>query len=310
VAVVAVVDPLLVVPGRGLTPEDLAGHRLVVPQAWDEASRRAAVAEADVVLTAVAPVTAALLAAAPRVGLVAKPGAGVDNIDVAAARERGVRVCHAPGTRGSAVAEHALWSLLHLARRGWEPLRRGGPLPLDLGGRTLGLLGLGDIGTRVARAGAALGMEVVASTPSRRRRDADLEVRFVDLPELAGGCDALVLCAPLTPATDRLVDAGWLAGMRPDAMLVNVGRGRCVVTDDLHAAMAGGHLHGAALDVTDPEPLPADHPLRTLPNVLVTPHVAGLSVAAQRRAVQVLLRNVRAHLAGEVPPDLVPAAGG
>lgn len=307
-AVIAAVDPLLIA-AQGLVGNEFgAGHRLVVPAGWTESERLAAVADADVILTATAPVTATMLHAAPRATLVAKPGAGVDNIDLAAAARRGVVVCNAPGTRGAAVAEFVVWALLHLARRGFDPAAAVDRLGLDLSGRTLGLVGLGDIGTRVARSARSLGMEVVAATPSARNRDPLTPVRFVDLGEIHTVVDALVLCMPLTPQTYRLLDARRMTQMRPEAMLVNVARGPSVVTQDLLEVMSTGHLHGAVLDVTDPEPLPADHPLRSLPKVVVTPHLAGRTVGAQRLALRVMVDNVRAHLQGRTPPNMLTTA--
>lgn len=305
---VVVVDPLLADSRHGLVGNELSGdHELIIPRSWSAADVTAAAADADVLLTAVRPVTADLMAASPTLGLVAKPGAGIDNIDVAEANRRGILVCNAPGTRGQAVAEYVTWAMLDLAK--WtRPSRTGsGPrLPLDLAERTLGLVGLGDIGSRVARIAHALGMPVIAATPSRTNRSG-VDVRFTDLSAIHAECDVLVLCAPLTQETTGLIDRTRLEQMRPDAILINVARGRFVVTDDLAAVMAAGHLHGAALDVTDPEPLPSDHPLRALPNVLLTPHVAGRTAGAQRRALATMIRNVLAYLSGERPSNAVNA---
>ena len=305
-AVIVVVDPLLTRPSA-LDEKSFPGHRLVV---LDPGRRTAAaddvLAEATVLLTAMAPVDRGLLERAPRVGLVAKPGAGVDNIDLDTATSRGVLVCHAPGTRGQAVAEHVVWALLELAKR-TATRGRGTAAPLDLAGTTLGLVGLGDIGARVARVAAALEMDVVAATPSRRPVPG-VPVRFSGIDAIHREVDALVLCAPLTPETTGLVDVRSLAEMRPGAVVVNVARGRCVVTDDLVAALSGGRLRGAALDVTDPEPLPEDHPLRRMPNVLLTDHVAGRTPRAQRMAIGRMVADVTAFLDGQPPGHAVNAA--
>jgi phosphoglycerate dehydrogenase-like enzyme len=309
VAVIVVVDPLLTRPGA-LDEHAFPGHRVV---AVDPRQLRAgdgeALAEASVLLTAMAPVDRALLGRAPKVGLVAKPGAGVDNIDLDAAAERGALVCHAPGTRGQAVAEYVVWALLELAKRSATG-GRGTAAPLDLAGSTLGLVGLGDIGGRVARIAAALQMDVVAATRSRRPVDG-VDVRFTSVEEIHREVDALVLCAPLAPETTGLVAARTLAEMRPGAVVVNVARGRCVVTDDLADAVSAGRLRGAALDVTDPEPLPDDHVLRRMPNVIVTDHVAGRTPRAQRLAVGRMVADVRAFLDGRRPAHVVgaPPAG-
>jgi D-3-phosphoglycerate dehydrogenase / 2-oxoglutarate reductase len=302
-AVIVVVDPLLTRPGA-LDPDAFPGHRVMALDPAGPAGAAAeALAEAEVVLTAMAPVGARLLEQAPRLRLVAKPGAGLDNIDVDAATSRGILVCHAPGTRGQAVAEHVIWALLELAKRA-ATHGRGSAAPLDLAGTTLGLVGLGDIGAKVARVASALEMDVVAATRSRRPVPG-VPVRFTGLAEIHRGVDALVLCMPLTPETAGLVDARRLGEMSPDAVLVNVARGGCVVTEDLVAALSSGGLRGAALDVTDPEPLPADHPLRHMPNVIVTDHVAGRTPRAQRLAVARMVADVTAFLGGRHPEHAV-----
>ncbi len=305
---IAVVDPLLLTPGHGLDSGRLGPrHELVPAVGLTAQSLGEALRDVEVVLTAVAPVTAELMAAAPALRMVAKPGAGVDNIDVAEATRRGILVANAPGVRGQAVAEYVVFSTLHLLREAWRPAAERPVLAQDVAGRTLGLVGLGDIGARVARAGAALGADVVACTPSRRNPSPDVPVRFGSLTDVVTTADVLVLCMPLTSATRGLVDAAALARMRSGALLVNVARGPCVVTADLERALRDGHLRGAALDVTDPEPLPADHGLRALPNVLITPHVAGRSVRAQRLALDVLVQNVRGLLDGDGPLHVVNA---
>lgn len=302
-AVIVVVDPLVTRPGA-LDPAAFPRHEVVLVDPTRPTERAAeALAEATVLLTAMAPVGLPLLGRAPRVRLIAKPGAGLDNVDVAAASARGILVCHAPGTRGQAVAEYVLWALLELAKRSGTR-GRGTAAPLDLAGTTLGLIGLGDIGSRVARAATALQMDVVAATRSRRPLP-DTPVRFADVAVVHREVDSLVLCAPLTPQTQGMVNARTLWEMRPDAVLVNVARGRCVVTDDLLAAVSAGRLRGAALDVTDPEPLPPDHPLRRLPQVIVTDHVAGRTPRAQQLAVGLMVADVHAFLEGRRPAHAV-----
>jgi phosphoglycerate dehydrogenase-like enzyme len=306
VALIVAVDPLLTRPGA-LDEHSFPGHRLVVvDRRRPEDGGIEALAEAHVILTAIAPVDQDLLDRAPRAALVAKPGAGVDNIDLEAATSRGILVCHAPGTRGQAVAEHVVWALLELAKR-TATGERGTAAPRDLAGTRLGIVGLGDIGARVARVAVALDVDVVAATRSRRPLP-DVPVRFTELGGIHREVDALVLCAPLTPETTGLVDARSLAQMSPDAVVVNVARGRCVVTDDLVEALSAGRLRGAALDVTDPEPLPSDHPLRQLGNVLLTDHVAGRTPRAQSLALGRMVADVRAFLGGQSPTHAVNAA--
>jgi phosphoglycerate dehydrogenase-like enzyme len=253
-------------------------------------------------------VTEEMMALAPRLRLVAKPGAGVDNIDVDAATRRGVTVTNVPGARGRAVAEHALFLLLFLARRAWmrdDPAWRGA-LATQLGGKSLGIVGLGDIGGHLARFGHGLGMDVVAHTRTPEpARVPDVPVRFVDMATLLREADAVVLSVPLTEETHGLIDRTALAAMKEDAVLINVSRGPVVVTDDLLEAMRAGRLAGAGLDVTDPEPLPPDHGLRELPRVLLSPHNAGRTVESQAEALARMRENVRLVLSDEAPLDPV-----
>jgi phosphoglycerate dehydrogenase-like enzyme len=264
--------------------------------------------EVEAFLTAHAPVTEEMIALAPRLRLVAKPGAGVDNIDVAAATRHGVAVTNVTGARGRAVAEHALFLLLHLARRAWL---RGDPawrdaIATQLGGKTLGIVGLGDIGSHLARSGHGLGMRIVAHTRTPDTgRVPDVPVRFADLGALLREADVVVLCVPLTEETRGMIDRSALATMKDDAYLINVARGPIVSTDDLLDAMRSGRLAGAGLDVTDPEPLPEDHGLRALPRVLISPHNAGRTAESQAEALERMRTNVRLVLAGDAPIDPV-----
>ena len=305
---VVVIDPLVAETLDVTLPGWLGSdHRVVVPDAFDDATLARHLADASGIITIRRPITGDLLDMAPRLVVVAKPGAGYDNIDVAAATARGVAVVRLAGIRGAAVAEHAFFLLLWLARHAW--LRGSGQwlteLADELAGRDLGIVGFGDIGARVARIGAGFGMRPLVATRSPGRVGADVAAeRLVDTPTCIAGCDVLVLCAPLTDATRGMLDRAAFATMRPGALLVNVARGPLVVTDHLLGALRDGRLGGAGLDVTDPEPLPADHPLRALPNVIITPHNAGRTVEAQRAAHRALGASLTRVLDGE-PDDRV-----
>jgi phosphoglycerate dehydrogenase-like enzyme len=195
-----------------------------------------------------------------------------------------------------------------LARKAWlagDPAWRDA-LAVQLGGKTLGVVGLGEIGSLVARFGHGLGMTVVASTRTPEpARVPDVPVRFVGFDDLLREADAVVLCVPLTDETRGLVDRAALAASKEGALLVNVARGPVVVTDDLVDALRSGRLGGAGLDVTDPEPLPAEHPLRSMPNVVLSPHNAGRTVESQAEALERMRDNVRSVLAGEGALDPV-----
>ena len=309
IARILVVDPLLISEGFRIGA-DWAGpeHEVLIPEGFDLEHLRSLLPEAAALLTAHAPVTEEMIALAPALRLVAKPGAGVDNIDVAAATRRGVTVTNVAGARGRAVAEHALFLLLHLSRRGWlrdDPAWRD-TLATQLGGKSLGIVGLGEIGAHVARFGEGLGMQVIAHT---RTPDPDrapgVAVRFVDLDTLLREADAVILCAPLTDATRNMIDRRALRLMKEDAYLINVARGPLVSTEDLLEVMRAGHLAGAGLDVTDPEPLPEDHGLHSLPHVLISPHNAGRTIESQTEALARMRENVRLVLSGSPPIDPV-----
>jgi phosphoglycerate dehydrogenase-like enzyme len=198
----------------------------------------------------------------------------------------------------------------YLARHAWmrdDPAWQG-TTSIQLGGAALGVVGLGAIGGHLARFGHGLGMRVLAATRTPDPdRVPDVPVAFVDRDELFRSADFAVLCPPLTAETRGMVGRAALDSMRPEAVLVNVARGPVVVTDDLLAALREGRIAGAGLDVTDPEPLPPDHGLRALPNVLISPHIAGRTFQSQAEALERMRANVRAVLAGDPPLD--PVAG-
>ena len=210
------------------------------------------------------------------------------------------------------IAEHVMAILLSLARGlvphirnqdsgEWNP----GLVPMadrpELGGRTVLLVGLGGIGTAVGERASALGMHVTAVRASGRPGpDFVAEVARPDqLLRLAAEADAVINSVPLTAQTEALFDAGFFAAMKPTAYFINVGRGRSVVTEALVAALQAGELAGAGLDVTDPEPLPADHPLWQMPNVIITPHVAAGSDRTIERVFLVVRENLRRYVNGE-----------
>jgi phosphoglycerate dehydrogenase-like enzyme len=304
-----IVDPLLVSDAFGLE-SGWAGpeHDVLAPGGYAADVLAPLLADADAILTAHRPVTPELMDLAPRLRLIAKPGAGVDNIDVAAAAARGITVTNVPGARGRAVAEHALFLLLYLARRGWlhDDAAWATTNATQLGGKTLGVVGLGAIGSHVVREGHGLGMRVAALTRTPDPgRVPGVPIRFVTRDELLAQADAIVLCAPLTDGTRGMIDLAALAAMKEDALLVNVARGPLVVTDDLLDAMLRGRLGGAGLDVTDPEPLPPDHGLRRIARVLISPHNAGRTIESQAEALERMRANVRSVLAGGAPLDPV-----
>ncbi len=279
------------------------GCELVIPDSFEPERLREEARTARVLLGGQVPLTAELMTSAPELCLIGKLGTGVDSIDVPAATAAGIPVAHAPGwLRATPVAEHVFTLLLMLCRRPWLwPGREALPLHLPLEGATLGIVGLGNIGQRVAQRGAAFGMTLMAYTRTRGKFQPEgLTIQETEtLDTLLSQADYVVLTLPLTPETEGIISAREFALMKPSAFLINVSRGRHVVTDDLVAALRAGHLAGAGLDVTDPEPLPETHPLRLLPNVVLSPHVAGQSERVQRESRRVLCTSIAQALNGE-----------
>lgn len=241
-------------------------------------------------------------------------GAGLDMIQVDEATAAGVLVANVPGANAVTVAEHAIWTAMALLRRhpqvtrdlqasGWAAARAHSDHGRELSGRTLGILGFGNIGQALARiARQGFDMPVIVHT---RSPVADAGVTAVPLPDLLARTDVLVLCAPLTDQTRGLIDAAALARMKPGAILVNVARGPLVAEAALLDALATGHLGGAALDVFDTQPLPRDHPFLQLPNVILTPHMAGITTESMLRMGQGVVADTRRVLSGDLPRNLV-----
>jgi glyoxylate reductase len=242
-----------------------------------------------------------LLDAAPGLRVIANYAVGTDNVDLEAAAARGIPVGVTPDVLTEATADLAFALLLAAARRivegqaavrdgrwrTWEPQ---GWLGLELAGATLAIVGPGRIGEAVARRAAGFGMEVL-----RVGRGDDLHAALAR-------ADVVSLHAPLTAATRGLIGEAALAAMKPGAILVNTGRGGLVDQDALRRALEDGRLAAAALDVTDPEPLPADDPLLAAPNLLVVPHIGSATTRARGRMADLAVDNLLAGLAGEPLP--------
>ncbi len=261
------------------------------------------IADAEVLLHVLKPVTAAMMDAAPRLGLIQKIGVGVNTIDVEAARARGIAVANMPGTNSQAVAEMTLTLMLAALRRiayfdgltragdGWHP----SPALLDgcgeIGGRTIGFFGFGAVPSLLAPAIAALGGEAIYCATAPK---AGVAWRAVEFYTLLRESDVLSLHAPLTEQTARIIDADAIARMKPGAVLVNTARGGLVDEAALHAALASGRLGAAGLDVLAEEPAATSNPLLALPNVVVSPHVAWLTPETLRRSMAVAFANCAA----------------
>lgn len=307
-------------PGIASRTPDGWHATVITPAADGQCSERdlEAIAEADILVVGLFPVTEAMLSRAHELKLVQRLGVGYDNIDLAAAARRGVPVCNMADFNAPTVAEHTIMMILGLLRRVFEStlLMKGGRWPTnevigggnhDLRGRTVGLIGLGAIGRDVAR---RLGPFDVRMCYHERRRlsaneERDLRVSFVSLDQLLRQSDVVTVHVPHTPDTHHLLGRAELRSMKASAILVNTARGAVVDESALAEALRAGELAGAGLDVFAEEPLPARHPLRTCPNVLLTPHTAGQTREAMERMVEMLLENFHRIARGEEPTNRV-----
>ena len=255
------------------------------------------------------------IATAQRLKIIAKHGSGVDNIDIPAATSKGITVTNTPGANADAVAEYVLTLALATARRvslSDRRLRTGVPGQvqdgIELGGKTLGLIGLGDIGSRTASLfRKAFSAEVIAYDPyapaSSFEQCGARQVR--DVSSVLTDADVISLHVPLIDSTRHLIGAAELAMMKPTAILINAARGGIVDELALHAALLDGRIAGAGSDVFESEPPPADHPLLGLDNFVGSPHVAGSSREALQRMGFGAARAVLAVLSGETPPHVL-----
>jgi glyoxylate reductase len=245
-------------------------------------------------------VDAHLIESTPSLKVISNYAVGVDNIDLSAARQRAIPVGHTPDVLTDATADLTFALLLAAARklpeavdevRGgdwltWEP---GHHLGHEVQGATLGVIGLGRIGSAVAKRARGFDMTVLDTNSS-------------ELNQLLEASDFVTLHCPLTPDTNHLIDASALALMKPTAILINTARGPIVDQRALREALIDGTIAGAAVDVTDPEPLPADDPLLSAPNLIVVPHIGSATRAARERMAELAVDNLLAGLAGEPMP--------
>ncbi|HTV74873.1 MAG TPA: D-glycerate dehydrogenase [Candidatus Acidoferrales bacterium] len=260
----------------------------------------------------------ATLAQAPKLRVIAAMPVGYENIDLAACARRGIVVSNGRGTLNEAVADlsHALilaslrrlLTAVEWARSGrW--MNEPAPFGHDLEGKTLGIAGFGEIGLAVARRAQASRMKVMYTNRRPRADDALTGASFVPFEQLLETADCVLALVPLSAATRHLFGRAEFARMKPTAHFVNVGRGALVDTEALVEALQAGRLAGAALDVTDPEPLPPDHPLYTLPNVTIVPHIGSATPETRERMALQAGRNLVAGLLGRPLLTPVPMDG-
>jgi D-3-phosphoglycerate dehydrogenase len=269
--------------------------------------------EADVIIVR-APLPAALFERQTRLRAAIRHGAGLDMIPMEAATKAGVLVANTPGANSRTVAEYVFFAAMTLLRRfrvidrdlrasGWNAGRHHADFARDLDGLALGIVGFGNIGKQVhAIARHGYGLDVLIH--SRSRRDIPGDAEFVGLDELAARADVLVLCCPLTDETRGMVNDRVLRLMKPDAMVINISRGPVVDDEAMLAALRDGRIGGAALDVFAQQPLPQDHPYLGFDNVMVTPHMSGITEGSMRRMGVAAAQEAVRVLQGELPLNL------
>lgn len=299
-------------------------HSYCEAQTWDEELPPPKeeiirnVTEADGLLTLLTDqIDAELIDGAPKLKVISNLAVGFDNIDVETATKRGILVTNTPGVLTETTADFAFALMMAAARRvveGDRFVRSGkwktwGPMLLlgqDLHGSTLGIIGLGRIGEAVARRAKGFGMKILYYDAIRQpQKEKELGIGFAEFDRILVESDFITLHANLTPQTYHLIGTHQLKKMKKNCVLVNTSRGPMVDNMALYEALKSRTIAYAALDVTEPEPIPAGHPLLELDNVIVSPHIASASVTTRTKMALMAANNLMAGLAGGVPPNLV-----
>ncbi len=305
---------------RAIAPDAIAKlrrHAVVevwprdTPPPYGELRRRAR--EADALLTMVTDrIDRELIASAPTLRIISNLAVGLDNIDVTAATAAGIAVGHTPGVLTEATADLAFALLMAAARRvaeGDREVRAGkwqtwGPSVLlghDVHGATLGIIGWGKIGSAMARRGLGFNMRVLYVSRSARDRESVPGATRVSMKRLLQQSDFVSLHVPLTPQTKHLIGAKQLALMKPGAILINTARGAVIDQRALYRSLKSGHLGGAGLDVTDPEPIAKTDPILKLANVVITPHIGSASHISRNKMADIATDNIIAVLQDRLP---------
>lgn len=264
-----------------------------------------AIGNADAVIVNKAKITAEVMDACPKLRYVGLFATGYNNIDIKAAKERGIAVCNVPGYSTDSVAQHTFALILHFASRAddyamsvakgdWANAKTFSYLSFptsELAGKTLGIFGFGTIGKAVAKIALAFGMKVIATV---RRPQSFHGVEFVDKETLFRESDYLSFHCPLTEETMHLANRKTIALMKPTAVIINTARGGVIEEEALTEALNAGKLRGAGIDVLDIEPMRPNHPYLTAKNCYVTPHVAWASIEARTRLIDLVAKNLSA----------------
>ena len=258
-----------------------------------------------------------LLAKAPNLKVIAQASVGYDNIDVAACNARNIPVGNTPGVLVDAVADLAYALILDSARKivlAYDHVKSGKwgenkpfGLATDLANKTLGVVGMGDIGSAIAERAKASKMKIIYHNRNRRADDEALGATYVTFDELLAQADFIVIAVTLNPTTKGMFNKEVFAKMKDGARIVNISRGAVIDTEAMYEALLSGKLAHAAMDVTDPEPLPGDHKLLSLPNVTVTPHMASATTETRNAMALLTVDNILAGLEGKPMPAQVKA---
>ena len=258
-----------------------------------------------------------LLAKAPNLKVIAQASVGYDNIDIAACNARNIPVGNTPGVLVDAVADLAYALILDSARKivlAYDHVKSGKwgenkpfGLATDLANKTLGVVGMGDIGSAIAERAKASKMKIIYHNRNRRADDEALGATYVTFDELLAQADFIVIAVTLNPTTKGMFNKEAFAKMKDGARIVNISRGAVIDTEAMYEALLSGKLAHAAMDVTDPEPLPGDHKLLSLPNVTVTPHMASATTETRDAMALLTVDNILAGLEGKPMPAQVKA---
>jgi D-3-phosphoglycerate dehydrogenase len=296
------------------------GCELQGVQCKTSAEAAAAVRDADCVVTQFAPINADVIGAMRKARVIVRYGIGVDNVDLSAARERGIPVCNVPDFCIDEVADHTLAFILAATRQvvaNCLVVRQGNwklAVPIDqmrtLRDLTVGIVGFGRIGRAVAQRLSPFGCRLLVHDPAVGELDVTAAgAALRPLAKLLTESDVITLHCPATAATRRMIDAAAIASMKPGVILVNLARGALIDSVALVTALQTGHISAAALDVFDPEPIPSDSPLLAMPNVIIAAHISSASPKAVRRLRETVAATVACCVRGEPLPNIVNGVG-
>lgn len=315
---------IVILDGYALNPGDLSydvlkqfGDLAVYDRTDSEAEAIARIGDGEIVLTNKVPITESLLAACPGIQLVCVMATGYNVVDCAACARRSIPVTNVPSYGTAAVAQFTMALLLELCHHvglhdrdvhsgGWA---KAGCFTYwltpqtELAGKTIGIVGFGAIGKAVGRLAQAFGMHVLAYNRSQSEEGRSIAA-YVDLDTLLAQSDVVSLHCPLFPETEHIINAEAISKMKNGAILLNTARGPLVEEKALAQALQAGKLRGAAVDVTNREPVPMDSPLLSCPNCIITPHIAWAPVESRQRLLDTVVENIRAYLCG-TPQNVV-----